>query len=141
MFDTRFISDYRLVKIINKCTLLIESPNEKPGKLMLTMQSQFQPLQQLTTHYKNLKQSMLRKELIFSGTEHWFALEDKLSTTTVVFFRSEGMLKRKCLYRIWKSKKCLKVLNLIVIGSLRSVKVLNLMVIGSLRSVEVLRKF
>ena len=34
----------------------------------------------------------------------------------------------------------LKVLNLIVIGSLRSVKMLNLMVIGSLRSVEVLKK-
>ena len=36
----------------------------------------------------------------------------------------------------------LKVLNLIVIGSLRSVdvlKVLNLIVIGSLRSVEVLK--
>ena len=28
--------------------------------------------------------------LIFSGTEHLVVLEDKLSTTTVVFFRSEG---------------------------------------------------
>ena len=37
--------------------------------------------------------------LIFSGTEHWFALEDKLSTTTVVFFRSEGKLKKEAL--IW----------------------------------------
>ena len=34
----------------------------------------------------------------------------------------------------------LKVLNLIVIGTLRSDKVLNLIVIGSLRSVEVLKK-
>ena len=30
--------------------------------------------------------------LIFSGTEHLAVLEDKLSTTTVVFFRSEGKL-------------------------------------------------
>ena len=44
--------------------------------------------------------------LIFSGTEHLVVLEDKLSTTTVVFFRSDGKLKRKPLYGIWKSKKC-----------------------------------
>ena len=31
--------------------------------------------------------------------------EDKLSTTTVVFIRSEGKLKTKCLYWIWKPKK------------------------------------
>ena len=53
-FDTKFISDYRIVKIINECSLLIESPDgKKPGKLILMMQSQFQPLQQLTTCYKN----------------------------------------------------------------------------------------
>ena len=32
--------------------------------------------------------------------------EDKLSTTTVVFIRSEGKLKTKCLYWIWEPKKC-----------------------------------
>ena len=53
-FDTRFVSDYRTVKIINKCTLLIKSPDGKPGKLILMMQSQFKPLQQLTMCYKNL---------------------------------------------------------------------------------------
>ena len=31
--------------------------------------------------------------LEFSGTEHMVVLEDKLSTTTVVFFRSEMELK------------------------------------------------
>ena len=33
MFDTRFISDYRIVKIINECDLLIESPDGKTGKI------------------------------------------------------------------------------------------------------------
>ena len=32
--------------------------------------------------------------------------EDKLSTTTVVFIRSEGKLKTKHLYWIWKPNKC-----------------------------------
>ena len=43
-----------MVKIINEHTVLIESPDGKPGKFTLTMQSQFQPLQQLTMHYKIL---------------------------------------------------------------------------------------
>ena len=29
MFETRLISDYRIVKIINECTLLIKSPDGK----------------------------------------------------------------------------------------------------------------
>ena len=53
-FDTRFISEYRLLKIINECTLLIESPYGKTRKSILMMQSQFQPLQQQTMHCKNL---------------------------------------------------------------------------------------
>ena len=31
-FNTRFISDYRILKIINECTLLIESPGRKTRK-------------------------------------------------------------------------------------------------------------
>ena len=50
MFDTKFISDYRILNIINEYKVLME----KPGKLILKMQSQFQPLQQLTTCYKIL---------------------------------------------------------------------------------------
>ena len=37
-------------------------------------------------------------KLVISGTEHLVAVVDKLSTTTVVFFRSEGILKGKHLY-------------------------------------------
>ena len=33
-FETRFISDYRILKIINDCTLLIESPDRKTRKLI-----------------------------------------------------------------------------------------------------------
>ena len=32
-FKTRFISDYGILKIINKCTLLIESPDGKTRKI------------------------------------------------------------------------------------------------------------
>ena len=32
-FETRFISDYRILKIINECTLLIESPDRKTRKI------------------------------------------------------------------------------------------------------------
>ena len=41
--------------------------------------------------------------LIFSGTEHLVILEDKLSTTTVVFFRSEGNMSflEKCKLMAW----------------------------------------
>ena len=29
MFDTKFVSEYRILNIINECTLLIQSPDEK----------------------------------------------------------------------------------------------------------------
>ena len=38
-------------------------------------------------------------------------LEDKLSSTTVDFIRSEGKLKTKRLYLIWKPKKCKEVFS------------------------------
>ena len=41
MFDTKFISDYRILNIINEHTLLIQSPDGKTRKLILMMQSQF----------------------------------------------------------------------------------------------------
>ena len=37
-------------------------------------------------------------KLVISVTEHLVEVVDKLSTTTVVFFRSERILKCKCLY-------------------------------------------
>ena len=45
--------------------------------------------------------------------EAWYSLEqyiglkeDKLSSTTVDFIRSEGNLETKCLYCFWKPKMC-----------------------------------
>ena len=50
---------------------------------------------------------------IFSLVEAWYSLEqyiglkeDKLSSTTVDFIRSEGNLETKCLYWFSKPKKC-----------------------------------
>ena len=37
-------------------------------------------------------------KLVISVTEHLVEVVDKLSTTAVVFFRSERILKCKCLY-------------------------------------------
>ena len=75
-----------------------------------------------------------------------------LSTTAVVFIRSEGKLKTKHLYWIWKPKQVLKQLKLKVIGSLRGVKsvkpngnwkpkkleVLNLIDTGTVEGVKLL---
>ena len=54
-FDPKFISDYRILDIINEHTLLIQSPDGKTRRLTLMMQSQFQPFQQLTMHYRILR--------------------------------------------------------------------------------------
>ena len=53
-FEPKFVSDYRILKIVNKCTLLIKSPTSKHVKLTLMMQSQFQHLIQLIMPCKNL---------------------------------------------------------------------------------------
>ena len=66
-FNPKFISDYRILDIINKHTLLIQSPNGKTRKkIMLMTQNQFQLFPQLTTIFK---QSMLRK-----GSTHHYHL-------------------------------------------------------------------
>ena len=46
----------------------------------------------------NKKQYELCSKLLISVTEHLVEVVDKLSTTAVVFFRSERILKCKCLY-------------------------------------------
>ena len=33
MFDTKFVSDYRILNIINECTLLIQSPDGETRKI------------------------------------------------------------------------------------------------------------
>ena len=60
--------------------------------------------------------------------EAWYSLEqyiglkeDKLSSTTVDFIRSEGNLETKCLYWFSKPKMCQNCNNLLIIN-LRSKK-------------------
>ena len=35
MFKPKFVSDYRILKIVNKCTLLIESPDGKTRQISI----------------------------------------------------------------------------------------------------------
>ena len=68
MFDAKFISDYRIVKIINECTLLIESPEGKTRKIDV---NDTKPVSAITTGdnmLEEFKQSMLRKEHIHAYT-------------------------------------------------------------------------
>ena len=37
MFDTKFISDYRILNTINECTLLIQSPDGKTNRILNTI--------------------------------------------------------------------------------------------------------
>ena len=46
----------------------------------------------------NVKDKKFSSKLVISVTEHLVEVVDKLLTTTVVFFRSERILKCKCLY-------------------------------------------
>ena len=54
MFNPKFVSYYRKLNIINKHTLLIQSPDGKTRKININNQSQFQPFHQLTMCYKIL---------------------------------------------------------------------------------------
>ena len=65
-FDTGFVLDYRIVKIINEHTLLIESPDGKMRKININDAKPVSALQQLTMCCNNFKQSMLRKECTHS---------------------------------------------------------------------------
>ena len=58
--------------------------------------------------HANSKISKVCLEVCWNSLEQniWVVLEDKLSTTTVVFFRSEMELKCKHLYGFRKPKKC-----------------------------------
>ena len=53
MFDPEFISDYRILNIINKCTLLIQSPDGKTRQININ-DAKPVSFQQLTTCYKIL---------------------------------------------------------------------------------------
>ena len=57
----------------------------------------------LSIHYSilmNLQHKISCSKLVISVTEHLVEVVDKLSTTAVVFFRSERILKCKCLYGV-----------------------------------------
>ena len=61
-FDTKFISDYRIVKIIKECILLIGSPDGKNRKINI---NDAKPVSAITTadnELQEFKQSMLRRE-------------------------------------------------------------------------------
>ena len=51
-FESRFISDYRVLEIVNECTLLVESPDSKTRQINI---KDAKPVQlQLTMPYKTL---------------------------------------------------------------------------------------
>ena len=61
-FDPKFISDYRILNIINECTLLIQSPDGSTRKINI---SDAKPVSAITAADNTLhdfKQSMLRRE-------------------------------------------------------------------------------
>ena len=61
-FDTRFISDYRILKIINECTLLIESPDGKTGRINVNDAKPYSATTAADNVLQEFKQLMLRKE-------------------------------------------------------------------------------
>ena len=62
MFDTKFISDYRIVKIINECTLLIESPDGKTRKININDAKRVSAITAADNALQEFKQSMFRRE-------------------------------------------------------------------------------
>ena len=70
MFDTRFISDYRIVKIIKECTLLIESTDGKTRKINVNNAKPVSAITAADNVLQEFKQSMLRKEHTHPYTLH-----------------------------------------------------------------------
>ena len=61
-FDTKIISDYRIVKIINECTLLIESLDGKTRKINNNNAKPVSAITAADNMLQDFKQSMLRRE-------------------------------------------------------------------------------
>ena len=61
-FDTKFISDYRILKIINEYTLLIESPDGKTRKININDAKPVSAITAADNVLHDFKQSMLRRE-------------------------------------------------------------------------------
>ena len=62
MFDTKFISDYRILNIINECTLLIQSPDGKTRKININDAKPVLAITAADNVLEDFKQSMLRRE-------------------------------------------------------------------------------
>ena len=61
-FDTKFISDYRILKIINEHTLLIESPDGKTRKININDAKPVSAITAADNVLHDFKQPMLRRE-------------------------------------------------------------------------------
>ena len=61
-FNSRFISDYRILKIINECTLLIESPDGKTRKININDAKPVSAITVTDNALQEFRQLMLRKE-------------------------------------------------------------------------------
>ena len=62
MFDPRFVSDYRILNIINECTLLIQSPDGKTRKININDTKPVSAITAADNMLQDFKQSMLRRE-------------------------------------------------------------------------------
>ena len=66
-FDTKFISDFRILNIINEHTLLIQSPDSKTRKINFNDAKPVSAFTATDNALQDFKQSMLRKE----NTHHY----------------------------------------------------------------------
>ena len=62
MFDPKFISDYRILDIINKHMLLIQSPDGKTRKININDAKPVSAISAADNALQDFKQSMLRRE-------------------------------------------------------------------------------
>ena len=61
-FETKFMSDYRILKIVNECTLLIKSSNGKTCQININDAKPVSALTATDNASQEFKQSMQRKE-------------------------------------------------------------------------------
>ena len=62
MFDPKFVSDYRILDIINEYTLLIQSPDGKTRKININNAKPVSAISAADNVLQDFKQSMLRRE-------------------------------------------------------------------------------
>ena len=62
MFDPKFISEYRILDIINKCTPLLQSPDGKTRKININDAKPVSAISAADNVLQDFKQSILTKE-------------------------------------------------------------------------------